>query len=208
MGRAFGKTITTKGTKDYEGNQLMSEAARIADQLRRAFNGKAWHGDSVFQILKGVTAAQAAARPIKSGHTIWELVLHIAAWDGAVLRRMGGVAGTLSAAKNFPPVKDTREAAWRTAVAEVRRVHEELVAAVAALPDSRLDEMVPGKRGAHHTFYYMLHGVVQHELYHAGQIALLKKMGALEPSPCLKGEGLRVKGERPRHDKGRKVPVL
>jgi hypothetical protein len=58
----------------------------------------------------------------------------------------------------------------------VRRVHEELVAAVAVLPDSRLDEVVPGKQGAHYTFYYMLHGVVQHELYHAGQIALLKKM--------------------------------
>ena len=154
----------------------MSEAARIADQLRLAFDGHAWHGDSLFQILKGVTAAQAAARPIKSGHTIWELVLHIAAWDGAVMRRLGGVAVRLSAAQNFPPVKDTSEAAWRKALAEVRSVHEELVAAVAAFPDSRLDEAVPGKRAAHHTFYYMLHGVVQHELYHAGQIALLKKV--------------------------------
>jgi uncharacterized damage-inducible protein DinB len=152
------------------------EAARIADQLRRAFDGDAWHGDSVFQILEGVTAAQAAARPIKSGHTIWELVLHIAAWDGAVLRRTAGVAVNLSDADNFPPVKDAGEAAWRKALAEVRRVHEELVAAVVALPDSRLYEMVPGKQGAHKNFYYMLHGVVQHELYHAGQIALLKKM--------------------------------
>ncbi|MBZ5667021.1 MAG: DinB family protein [Acidobacteriia bacterium] len=154
----------------------MSEAVRIADQLRRAFDGDAWHGDSVLQILEGVTAARAAARPIKHAHSIWELVLHIAAWDGAVLRRMGGVAVSLSAKKNFPPVKDASEAAWRKALAEVRRVHEELVAAVAVLPDSRLYEMVPGKQGAHYNFYYMLHGVVQHELYHAGQIALLKKM--------------------------------
>jgi uncharacterized damage-inducible protein DinB len=155
----------------------MSQTARIADQLRRAFGGEAWHGDSLFEILEGVTAARAAARPIKSAHTIWELVLHIAAWDGAVLRRLGGVAVTLSDAQNFPPVTDASEAAWRKALAQVRRVHEELVAAVAALPDSRLDEIVPGKEneGAHYTFYYMLHGVVQHELYHAGQIALLKK---------------------------------
>ena|SRR5271165_4420348 len=154
----------------------MPEAARIADQLRRAFDGEAWHGDSLFEILNGVTPAQAAARPIKSAHTIWELLLHIAAWDGAVLRRLGGVAVTLSDAENFPSVMDSSEAAWRAALAEVRRVHEELIAAVAGLPDSRLDEMVPGKPGAHYTFYYMLHGVVQHELYHAGQIALLKKM--------------------------------
>ncbi len=153
----------------------MSEASRIADQLRRAFDGDAWHGDSVLEILNGVTAAQAAARPITHAHSIWELVLHIAAWDGVVLRRLGGAAVELADAENFPPVKDTSEAAWRKALAGVRRVHEELVSAVSVLPDSRLGEMVPGKQGAHYTFYYMLHGVVQHELYHAGQIALLKK---------------------------------
>ena len=153
-----------------------SETARIADQLRRAFDGGAWHGDSLFKILAGVTAAQAAVRPIKGAHTIWELALHIAAWDGAVRRRLGGVAVRLSGAKNFPPVTDAGETAWSAARGEVRRVHEELVAAVAALPDARLRDMVPGKKGAHYTFYYMLHGVVQHELYHAGQIALLKKM--------------------------------
>ena len=153
-----------------------SEAARIADQLRRAFAGDAWHGDSVFEILEGVTAAQASARPIKNAHSISELVLHIAAWDNAVLRRLGGVAVELSDAQNFPTVTDASETAWRKAVAEVRRVHDELVEAVSVLPGSRLDEKVPGKEGAHYTFYYMLHGVVQHELYHAGQIALLKKM--------------------------------
>jgi len=153
-----------------------SEAAGIADELRRAFNGEAWHGDSLFEILRGVTAAQAAARPITSAHTIWELVLHIGAWDDAVLRRLGGAAVTLSDAENFPTVADTSEAAWQNALAKVRSAHEKLVGAVASLPDSRLADRVAGKQGAHYTFYYMLHGVVQHELYHAGQIALLKKM--------------------------------
>ena len=153
-----------------------SESARIADQLRRAFDGEAWHGDSLFEILAAVTEARAAARPIAGAHTIWELVLHVAAWDGAVLRRLGGAAVELSDAENFPPVRDASAAGWRAALAQVRRGHAELVAAVASLPDSRLDDMVPGKEGAHYTFYYMLHGVVQHELYHAGQIALLKKV--------------------------------
>ena len=157
-------------------SRSQSEAARIADQLRRAFNADAWHGDSVFEILEGVTATQAAARPIAGAHSIWELVLHIAAWDSVVLRRLGGVAVTLSDAENFPLVTDTSEAAWDAALAQMRRIHEWIVAAVAALPDSRLYEVVPGKP-AHYDFYYMLHGVVQHELYHAGQIALLKKMG-------------------------------
>jgi len=154
----------------------MAEAVRIADQLRRAFDGEAWHGDSLFEILKRVTAAQASTRSIRSAHTIWELVLHIAAWDDVVLRRLGGSAVTLSDAENFPSVADVSDGAWREAVARTRRIHEELVAAVIALPDSRLDDIVPGKEGAHYTYYYMLHGVVQHELYHAGQITLLKKM--------------------------------
>ena len=152
-----------------------SEAAGIADQLRRAFDGEAWHGDSLFEILQGVTAAQAAARPIKSAHTIWELVLHIAAWDDAVLRRLGGVAVTLSDTENFPTVADTSETAWQNTLAKVRSAHEKLVGAVASLSDSQFHDVVPGKEGAHYTFYYMLHGVVQHELYHAGQIGLLKK---------------------------------
>jgi uncharacterized damage-inducible protein DinB len=154
----------------------MSESARIADQLRRAFYGDAWHGDSLFEILRGVTAAQASARPIKNAHSIWELVLHIAAWDGAVRRRMTGVAVVLSDQENFRPVTDTSDATWSRTLEQVRRVHDELIAAVSNFPEARLAEQVPGKQGAHYNFYYMLHGLAQHELYHAGQIALLKKM--------------------------------
>lgn len=154
----------------------MSETARIADQLRRAFSGEAWHGDSLLEILNGVTAAQASARRIPHAHTMWELVLHIAAWDGAVLRQLSGEAVTLSDDQNFPSARDTSETAWRQAVEHARRVHEELVEAVAQFPDARLGDRVPGEQGSHHTYYYMLHGVAQHELYHAGQIAILKKV--------------------------------
>ena len=153
----------------------MSETARIADQLRRAFYGGAWHGDSLFEILTGVTAAQAAARPIKNAHSIWELVLHISAWDAAVRRRMTGVAVQLSDSENFPPVMDTSDAAWGKTLEEVRRVHDELTTAVTHFPEADLMKSVPGKTGAHYNFSYMLDGLAQDELYHAGQIALLKK---------------------------------
>ncbi len=153
----------------------MSETTRLADQIRRAFEGDAWHGDSVLELLANVDAATAAARPIKGAHTIWELLLHIAAWDGAVLRRTGGTAVTLTDKQNFPPVKDTSETAWRHAVEQLKHTHNALVKAVAAFPDSRLQEQVPGKTQPYYNFFYMFSGIVQHELYHAGQIALLKK---------------------------------
>lgn len=154
----------------------MSETARLADQMRRAFDGDAWHGDSVLELLDGVDAKVAAAHPIKNAHSIWELVLHIAAWDGAIIKRIGGAAVELQDEKNFPPVKNTSEAAWRKEIADAKHTHTELVKAVAAFPDSRLQERVPGKTESYHDFFYTFSGIVQHELYHAGQIALLKKV--------------------------------
>jgi uncharacterized damage-inducible protein DinB len=153
----------------------MTQSALLADQLRRAFAGEAWHGDSVLEILAEVDAATASRRPIPKAHTIWELVLHIAAWDAAVLKRSTGVTVQLSDAENFPAVTDTTEIAWQRALAHLKDTHDRLVAGVAAFPDSRLHERVPGKSGDYYDFYYMFSGVCQHELYHAGQIALLKK---------------------------------
>jgi uncharacterized damage-inducible protein DinB len=154
----------------------MAETARIADELRRAFCGGAWHGDSLFEILKGVSAQQAAARPVGNAHSIWELVLHISAWDGAVRRRMTGVAVALTGDANFPPVVETSESAWQKALEQVQRVHDELIERVEEFSEARLADQVPGKEGAHYNFSYMLHGLAQHTAYHAGQIALLKKM--------------------------------
>jgi uncharacterized damage-inducible protein DinB len=153
------------------------QAALIAEQLRRAFEGNAWHGPALLELLADVNAAAAAAKPLPKVHSIWELVLHIAAWDAAACRRLGGERIQLTGVANFPIVPKPTEAAWRKAVAQVKRTHDLLVKTVAALPESRLRERVPGKK---YDFYFMLHGVAQHELYHAGQIAVLKKAGRIE----------------------------
>jgi uncharacterized damage-inducible protein DinB len=153
----------------------MTETFRLADQIRRAFEGNAWHGDSVLELLAGVNAATAAARPIKNAHSIWELLLHIAAWDEDVVRRIGGTVVAVTDEQNFPTIKDTSEAAWTQAVESTKKTHNELIKAVASFPDSRLTEQVPGKSQKYYNFYYLFTGIVQHELYHAGQIALLKK---------------------------------
>src|SRR6202035_1933613 len=130
----------------------MSETARLADQIRRACNGEAWHGDSLMEILQGVDAAMAAARPIKDAHSIWELVLHIAAWDGAVSRRIGGAAVKLTDKQNFPLVKDTSPAAWRRTLSHLEQTHNELTKSVASFPDSRLQDQVPGKTEDYYDF--------------------------------------------------------
>jgi uncharacterized damage-inducible protein DinB len=153
----------------------MSETARLADQIRRAFEGGAWHGDAVLEILAGVNAKTAAARPIADAHSVWELVLHITTWDKVVIRRAGGEVAKVSGKQNFPPVEDCSEAAWQSALTLLKAAHAELVKTVATFPDSRLQERVPGQKREYYNFYYLFSGIVQHELYHAGQIALLKK---------------------------------
>ncbi len=153
-------------------NKTSSAAAFLADQLRRAFDGTAWHGPALMELLEDVDATTAAAKPLRGVHSIWELALHIAAWDGAVLRRIGGEKLQLKAEENFPPVNQVSEKAWQQAVAQVRRTHDSLIKTVEKLSNSRLGDRVPGKR---YDFEFMLHGVAQHELYHAGQIAILKK---------------------------------
>jgi uncharacterized damage-inducible protein DinB len=100
-------------------------------------------------------------------------VLHVAAWDDAVNRRIVlRKALQLKMRQNFPPVTDKSAAAWRKAVAQVKKAHSDLLKTVRTLANDRLHERVPGKR---YDIAFMLHGVAQHELYHAGQIALLKK---------------------------------
>jgi uncharacterized damage-inducible protein DinB len=150
-----------------------AEAARLADQLRRAFDGDAWHGPALLELLSDVDADTAAAHSLPEVHSIWELVLHIAAWDDAVNRRIVlKKALQLNDAENFPPVEDKSPAAWKNAVAQVRKTHAALLKTVKALQDKRLRERVPGKK---YDIGFMLEGVAQHELYHAGQIAILKK---------------------------------
>lgn len=155
------------------------EAARISEEMRRANNDDPWYGSSRASLLAGVGAADAAAHPIPGAHSIWELVLHMTAWTREVRERLGRAAVSLEGDRDWPPVRDTSAAAWATALATLQSEHAALRSASGRLDDARLAETVPGKKtpavGAGVSYYRMLHGLVQHDAYHSGQIALLKK---------------------------------
>jgi hypothetical protein len=151
----------------------MSEIERLTDQLKRAFEGDAWHGPSVREVLEGVTPEIAARRVIPEAHTIWEIVLHIGVWETFVRRRLEGetIKGP-TGKEDWPEVHDTKLAAWQKTVDELVQGHLALRQALSKFPDAKLDETVPG---TNFPYYVPFHGVVQHDLYHAGQISLLKK---------------------------------
>jgi len=166
----------TKAKSRSSSTKKSNEATLIAEQLRNAFEGNAWHGPAVLELLTDIDAATAAAHPLPDTHSIWELLLHIAAWDDAVNRRIVlgkfGKALQLNDAENFPRVTDKSSEAWKDTIARAKKAHRELLRTVASLSDERLRERVPGKP---YDVGFMLQGVAQHEIYHAGQIAILKK---------------------------------
>jgi uncharacterized damage-inducible protein DinB len=152
---------------------MVSEMMRLEEQLRLAFEGKAWHGPSVLEVLAGVSAEQACSHPIPDAHSIWELVLHIGSDYSLVLRRLEGDGRQFTPEKDWPSCPPATAENWQEAVEELRRLNQQLREAVHAFPAERLDApLVPE---VPFTAYTQFIGVTQHNLYHAGQISLLKR---------------------------------
>jgi uncharacterized damage-inducible protein DinB len=161
----------------------MREVERIADQLKRAHEGDAWHGPSLKELLEDVSAEHAAARPLENSHSIWELVTHIEAWERVALRRLGGhPAQIYNTEEDWPQTVGADESEWRQTKEKLAETNEALRETVLLLEDERLDAPILSEMS---TTYVTLHGVVQHTLYHAGQIALLKRALGLKPATII-----------------------
>jgi uncharacterized damage-inducible protein DinB len=157
----------------------MTEIERIARELEHAHDGHPWHGPSRVGVLADVTVEEAARRPSAEGHSIWALVLHMRGWTGEVARRLreGGAREPVDG--DWPPVPAPTTEAWRETLAALERAHRDVIAAVRASSAARLDERGgsgDASLGAHMTYRVMLHGLAQHDAYHTGQIALLKRL--------------------------------
>lgn len=150
----------------------MTEAERVADELKRAFRGGAWHGPALFEVLEGIEAEHAAQRPLGPARSIWEITLHVGAWFPTVERRLRGEAVQLSDAEDWPEVRGASVSRWTETQATLSSAADHLVDAVLGLSPQALAARVPGKD---YDAAFMLHGVAQHVAYHAGQIAILKK---------------------------------
>jgi uncharacterized damage-inducible protein DinB len=150
----------------------MREIQRIAALQKEGYDGSPWYGTAFRKLLAGVTAAQAAARPIPGAHTIWQEVLHVIADRQMSCRRLAGetVAG-LSDEENWPEPRTSDAAAWQLTLEDLAKAQRELEAALGRLTDEQLTDKVAGKS---YSLYVLLHGIIHHDAYHAGQIALLR----------------------------------
>lgn len=156
----------------------MSDINRILKHYDDVLNGDAWHGDSIWQILNSVSAETAATRPPFGGHTIWEIVMHMTFWEGVAAKRLQGERAGLVEELNFPPTPAPTEENWKRTLDGFRASNRAFRDALAKLNPDRLDELsAAGKRA----FYGEAHGLIEHSVYHAGQIALLSKIAAAQP---------------------------
>jgi uncharacterized damage-inducible protein DinB len=150
----------------------MTEIQRILDQMDRAFSGDAWHGPSLMSLLEGIAAEDASRRTIPGAQSIWELVHHIGAWQDIVHRRLNGENVEITTERDWPHVWEVSDSDWKQALDNLKAHRSRLRDFVAGLSDDQLDQKAAGSTESR---YVVLHGVVQHDLYHAGQIAIMKK---------------------------------
>lgn len=150
----------------------MTALELLLTELDEGFHKQAWHGPNLKGALRGVTAAQAAWRPAPRRHTIQELVVHAAYWKYVVRRRLTGAkrGSFLEPGSNWFARPDAPDpAGWKRDVAVLAAMHKELRKAVAAMTPAQLRDPKTLK---------LVRGVADHDIYHAGQIQLLKRLQA------------------------------
>ena len=159
---------------------------RIAESLRQSLAGDPWHGPSIAALLADVTPEDAISHPVAAAHSIIELVLHLAAWTQEVGSRLRGRPPALPAMGDWPAAAGDAGPAWDSARRVLDEAHADLLRLVGNLPAERLDERIGDLRepalGTGVTVAAMLMGLAQHDAYHGGQIAILKRALASRPA--------------------------
>jgi uncharacterized damage-inducible protein DinB len=144
------------------------EIDRIVRMLEKTFDKHPWYGASVMEILE--MDSPKAHQGFGNGHRIIELVCHMTSWRTFATKRLqGDNSFEISDELNFP-----RNGTWEEALKNLRESQKSLIEAAKRFPEDRLGDLVPSKTQKY-TYYTLLHGILQHDIYHLGQIAYIKK---------------------------------
>ena len=146
----------------------MSRAKRISGLLQSTFDGDAWYGPAVMDVLADISTAQSLKK-VGESNSIVQLVGHMTAWRTFTIKKLSGDVDfdITTDEMNFPGSTD-----WTKTVNKLKQSQDQLLILLESAPDEKLQENVPGRK---YDFYTLLHGIIQHDIYHLGQIQLIKK---------------------------------
>lgn len=159
-------------------NSNPTSGPALAELLRKGHSNNPWHGPATADLLNGISPSMAAARPAADAHSIWELVLHMTGWQREVARRLRGATPGLPDEGDWPTPPAVSQEAWDKAQAGLRESLEQLAEAVASLSDQDFEARIGTSSrplGTGVTKAETVIGMLQHNAYHSGQIALLIK---------------------------------
>ena len=158
----------------------MSTSENLSHELQNVLSGSPWYGSPVYTILKGISFETAYEKPPGSVHNIAEIVLHMIAWTEEVMDRMNGLPSGQPTSGDWPPTGKPEEQKWQNYVDDLKLVSVNLIGIIKNFPPDQWNEPTNDERnreqGTAVTYEELINGLIQHHIYHSGQIALLKRI--------------------------------
>lgn len=151
----------------------MSETQRISNLYQKLYDGSPWIDITIRGVLENITAEQAAKKVLPNANTIWEITNHIIAWRNNVLQRVQGEVITTPENNYFKPITDTSTEAWKNTSAKLDESQTAWLKFLNEFNESDFENIYPNNEM---TYYEHIHGIIQHDCYHLGQIVILAKM--------------------------------
>lgn len=156
---------------------MRQETERIMDLLYHTFQGNPWYGNSLLSVLQDISATQALQRFPGGTHNACELVAHMTNWRTFAIEKLKGNEDfdiEVNTSDDWPVIQTNTEEEHHQRLDTLRQTQHQLINLLAVTPDNRLNDIVSGRD---YSFRFMLYGIIQHDTYHQGQIALLLKAG-------------------------------
>jgi uncharacterized damage-inducible protein DinB len=156
----------------------MNTSQKLQDGLTRILSGNAWYGYNTYHLLGQVTFEAAYEKPPGSAHNIAEILLHMIAWTEEVIDRMNGQTAGLPASGDWPETGQPDEQKWQNYVDDFKLVNVNLLEVIRNFPLDNWDDVIPDDREPQVDFTYagLIEGLIEHHVYHSGQIALLLRI--------------------------------
>lgn len=158
----------------------MTISEELSSKLQTILSGDPWYGPSVYKIVEGISFEAAYEKPPGSAHNIAEIVLHMIAWTEEVMDRMNGLPSGIPTSGDWPPTGTPDEQKWQNYVEDLKLVNVNLIGIIQKFSPEQWDELTTDERdrelGTGVTYEELINGLIQHHIYHSGQVALLNRI--------------------------------